>query len=137
MSTPTNPIIPAVQPSPQTAAGCAPAALLCSLRFDELRLANVARCEEVFHKLNEWSSTDWATAMAGECGEACNLIKKLRRGELITREMIGDELADLIIYTDLLSARLGIDLGEAVVRKFNIVSDRRSASLRLHNKQIT
>lgn len=105
--------------------------LLCPLGFDELRQANVTRCEQVFHKLNEWTSTDWATAMAGECGEACNEIKKLRRGELVTRETIGDEIADMVIYADLLAARLGIDLGQAVARKFNKVSDKRGSDIRL------
>jgi hypothetical protein len=68
--------------------------------------------------------TDWACALAGETGEACNLIKKLRRGDAIDTEDIGKELADVVIYADLLAARLGIDLGEAVVQKFNEVSDR-------------
>jgi NTP pyrophosphatase (non-canonical NTP hydrolase) len=66
--------------------------------------------------------------MAGECGEVCNLIKKLRRGESVPLIEIGDELADVVIYCDLLAARLKIDLGDAVVRKFNEVSDRRHAS---------
>lgn len=104
--------------------GCASVRKPCILRFDELRHSNLLRCEDAFHPLFEWSPTDWATAMAGECGEACNLIKKLRRGEDIPTGQIADELADLIIYTDLLAARLGIDLGAAVVRKFNEVSDR-------------
>lgn len=62
--------------------------------------------------------------MAGECGEACNLVKKLRRGENIHKDHIAHELADLVIYADLLAARLNINLGAAVVEKFNMVSDR-------------
>lgn len=112
---------------------------LCPIRFSELRTANVERCEQVFHRLNDWSATDWACAMAGECGEACNEIKKLRRietgsampGELVTRESIGRELADMVIYADLLAARLGIDLGDAVVKKFNDVSLKRDSNITL------
>jgi NTP pyrophosphatase (non-canonical NTP hydrolase) len=113
-----------------------------SLTFDELRKANVERCEQSFHPVNEWSPSDWANAMAGEVGEVCNLVKKLRRlgatpesiphadspsGQLIlsrARVDIGRELADVVIYADLLAARLGISLEGAVTQKFNEVSDR-------------
>lgn len=39
------------------------------IRFSELSEANRQRCEEVFHPIDEWSPTDWACAMGGECGE--------------------------------------------------------------------
>lgn len=112
------------------------------LHFDALRAANVARCEEVFHLLQDWTPTDWATAFGGEAGEAQNFVKKLRRLdgadanqdtnehriELIRN--VGLELADTVIYADLLAARLGIDLGAAVREKFNLVSrERRSRFL--------
>ena len=114
-----------------------------NLSFNHLRSINVARCEDVFHPVNSWTPTDWATAMAGECGEACNEIKKLRRldgadadndtpaNRQDLMENLAKELADLVIYTDLLAARMGIDLGKAVVDKFNEVSAKRSSSFRL------
>lgn len=102
------------------------------LSFDYLRARNVARCETAFHPLDVWSGLEWAGAAAGELGEAANLTKKLRRVELgggqfskagpdseITTEQIGRELADTVIYLDLWAARLGIDLGDAVVAAFN------------------
>ena len=79
---------------------------------------------DAFHPINHWSPTDWACAFAGEVGEACNLIKKRRRGEDIPTQDIAYEIADAIIYADLLAARLGISLEDAVREKFNIVSDR-------------
>jgi NTP pyrophosphatase (non-canonical NTP hydrolase) len=94
------------------------------LTFNELREANVGRCEDAFHPVDAWSPSDWACAVAGEVGEACNLIKKLRRGEDVPQQDIAFELADAVTYLDLLAARLGIDLGEAVREKFNIVSER-------------
>ena len=93
-----------------------------SLTFKRLREKNVARCEVTYHPLNDWSPTDWATAMAGELGEALGLVKKMRRGEPVNIDDIGDELADLIIYADLLAARLGINLDASIIRKFNKVS---------------
>ena len=101
-----------------------------SLTFEELSAANLARQELYFHPLNAWNYTDWACAAAGELGEACNLIKKWRRGEDVSIDEIAKEIADTVIYLDLLSQRLGIDLGEAVREKFNRVSDRVGAPIK-------
>jgi NTP pyrophosphatase (non-canonical NTP hydrolase) len=111
------------------------------LTFVELRTVNVQRCEESYHGIDRWSPTDWACAFAGEAGEACNAVKKLKRLETNPElepdgpaehvERIADELADAIIYADLLAARLRIDLGAAVRRKFNEVSDRVGSPHRL------
>jgi NTP pyrophosphatase (non-canonical NTP hydrolase) len=104
------------------------------LTFDLLREANVKRSEQVFHPVRSWSLPEWACAMAGETGEACNLIKKIHRGDLTlatSREALGHELADVVIYADLLAARAGIHLGDAVRDKFNIVSDKRGSDVRL------
>ena len=98
------------------------------LTFFELRRANIARCQEVFHPLASWSPTDWACALAGETGEACNLIKKLRRGEPVDVGQILLELADVVIYADLLAARLGMSLNDFVMWKFNEVSLRRGST---------
>lgn len=106
------------------------------LTFRVLRDANTLRCEKAFHPLYAWTPMDWACAMAGEAGEVCNAVKKLRRHEDGTNTVldpetsqacinaIAQEAADTVIYLDLLCARLGIDLGEAVREKFNEVSDR-------------
>jgi len=107
------------------------------LSFANLTKMNVARCEELFHKINDWTPTDWACAMAGECGEACYLIKKYRRLDEADQskdtvrhrafliEAIGNELADVVIYADLLAFRFGLSLGDEVRAKFNEVSIRR------------
>jgi NTP pyrophosphatase (non-canonical NTP hydrolase) len=94
-----------------------------------LRIKNVERCEQVFHKLNYWQPWEWSNAMAGEVGEVCNLTKKMLRNEVINTEEIAKEIADVIIYADLLAARLGIDLEEAIIEKFNEVSKRRKSDI--------
>jgi NTP pyrophosphatase (non-canonical NTP hydrolase) len=66
-------------------------------------------------------------AAAGELGEAANLIKKRRRGEAVSDRDVLDEIADTVIYLDLLAARLGCSLAEAIERKFDVVSARRGA----------
>lgn len=112
------------------------------MTFQELAKANLSRARR-WHKggLEEWSPSDWAVAMMGEAGEACNAIKKLKRVEdgianlsadpkrqIDTREaaiaVVAEELADTAIYLDLLCLRLGIDLSSAIRAKFNKVSER-------------
>lgn len=99
--------------------------------FKELAKANLVRCEKSFHALGDWSPSDWSNAMAGECGEVCNLTKKLRRGEDIPVERIGGEIADTVIYADLLAQRLGLSLGDLVVKTFNAKSVEVGSYIRL------
>jgi NTP pyrophosphatase (non-canonical NTP hydrolase) len=112
------------------------------LTFLDLRVANRIRCVTSYHPLDSWSLTNWATAVAGEVGEACNIIKKLRRLETQSgfardcekSDMVNDlaaELADAVIYIDLLAARAHINLGRAVRQKFNETSDRIQSPIRL------
>jgi NTP pyrophosphatase (non-canonical NTP hydrolase) len=68
-------------------------------------------------------------------GELCNVVKKIRRhatgavnkgdpslSDLL--KMAGDELADVVIYADLLAHHFGIDLGAAIKSKFNRTSEK-------------
>ena len=94
-----------------------------------LRAANVAR-------QREWDKEGWIDAayrgneLAGEVGEACNVIKKLERerrgirGSRATVRELADELADVIICADLIAMQYGIDLDAAVARKFNATSEK-------------
>ena len=109
--------------------------------FDALQAINVARCESpddgFNQKLDEWSILEWAGAMAGEAGEATNVAKKMRRQRVqrgddkATIEQLGEELADTICYAALTAARAGINLGAAVVAKFNKVSQEIGSTYRL------
>lgn len=75
--------------------------------------------------------SDWACALSGEVGEACNLIKKKNRGDIISNKDIGKEIADAVIYAAFLAERLDIDLEKAVRDKFNEVSDRVGSKIKL------
>lgn len=119
------------------------------LRFSQLRDANISRLRRWHSKSEEWTGADWGNAMAGECGEACNLVKKLRRHETglgtsyntaPRAELLldlADELADLVTYADLLAAHYGIDLGRAVGVKFNRVSAAQDFPERLSYDELT
>jgi NTP pyrophosphatase (non-canonical NTP hydrolase) len=103
------------------------------LTFDRFREANVTRCLK-WHPagIESWSASDWMTAIVGELGELASLIKMRNRerdglpGNKFhpTDEMIGKEAADVFTYLDLFCAMHGIDLGKAVVSKFNEISER-------------
>src|SRR6266852_2876118 len=66
--------------------------------------------------------------LAGETGEACNVIKKLERerlrlrGSRATVAQLAEELADVVIVVDLIASRLNIDLSYAIEQKFNATS---------------
>lgn len=105
-----------------------------SITFSE---RNRLRCEApngFNHKLNSWSLSDWLTATAGELGEAANIIKKLNRvrdGIPGNKESpdelklsLGEELADVAIYLDLLAQAAGFDLTEVRDAKFEKTSKK-------------
>ena len=57
--------------------------------------------------------------------EYANLRKKVERGDFTieqARPELADELADVVIYLDILASQLGIDLGKAVMAKWNRTS---------------
>ena len=50
--------------------------------------------------------------------------------------MIADELADAIIYADLLATRLDVSLEDAIIRKFNEVSERMGSQFKIGESRI-
>ena len=107
------------------------------MEFNDFQVINRYRTADGFnHPIAVWSLSDWAVAMAGECGEACNIVKKITRVEDgldqgrhdgTTKELrakLADELADTITYAFLLADRAGINMESAVKNKFNRVSDQ-------------
>jgi NTP pyrophosphatase (non-canonical NTP hydrolase) len=107
------------------------------LTFNTLRDANVARLPEFKNSKglpahttpdgSDWSEAQWLEAVLGELGEYANLHKKLVRGDIPREEalpLLAKELADVVTYLDILAFRLGINLGQATMDKFNEVSER-------------
>ena len=83
--------------------------------FPTLRDANVARQAE-WDAGNSITLLYRAIELAGEAGEACNLVKKLERERLGIRGSranlaeLAAELADVVICCDLIAMQAGIDL---------------------------
>ncbi len=105
--------------------------------------ANRRRCAESFYPIESRSLLYWATAVSEEAGEICRGVKRffdrryaehrhpednLSEDE---RAYLKKEIADVVMYLDLLAARAKIDLGEAVREKFNEVSDRVGSPIKL------
>ena len=112
------------------------------LDFDALRVANICRLPvfknakgEFSHTKgdgSDWTPADWFVAVAGELGEAGNILKKIKRGDFTldeARPKLAKEFADVIIYLDILAFQLNIGLGENVREKFNEVSKRQKLDI--------
>lgn len=84
--------------------------------------------------IDDWTLSDWFTALAGEVGELGGAIKEHLRNstgakgkdfaEAEIKQMISDELADVIAYAAILAEAANIDLHRAVINKFNYVSEK-------------
>lgn len=83
-----------------------------------------------------------AVELAGEVGEACNVVKKLERerhgwrGSRATIDQLAEEIADVVICADLLAMTVGIDLDAAVIAKFNATSEKNGLSTRLSSSPV-
>jgi NTP pyrophosphatase (non-canonical NTP hydrolase) len=106
--------------------------------FKALRIANIAR-EKEWDPLKRITLLYRGNELAGEVGEACNVIKKLERerieirGTRINLIDLADELADIIICADLVAMQEGIDMEEAVINKFNKTSEKYNIKTRMSN----
>lgn len=109
---------------------------------------NKHRCESpqgFNHRLSSWSLSDWMTATLGELGEAANVAKKMNRvrdhipGNAESLEelkaKLEDEVADTLIYLDLLAQSQGFSLQDAVIKKFNKTSEKIGYKNELFNRR--
>jgi NTP pyrophosphatase (non-canonical NTP hydrolase) len=105
-------------------------------RLGWLREANEARQKE-WDQDNRIDLAYRACELAGEAGEAANVCKKIERerrgirGSRASLQDLADELADVVICADLIAMHEGIDLGEAVARKFNATSAENGLATRI------
>jgi len=97
--------------------------------FENLRIANDKRQIE-WDPTSQVSASFRAVELGGEVGEALNVVKKLERERMGIRgsrdsvEHLAEELADIIICTDLVASMYNIDLGKATRDKFNVTSEK-------------
>jgi NTP pyrophosphatase (non-canonical NTP hydrolase) len=106
--------------------------------FQELRQANISRDKEWLKDQEEgfqFSLSFRGNELAGEVGEACNILKKIDRermnivGSRATLSQLKEELADVFICLDLIAMDLCIspeDIEEMIKLKFNKTSHERN-----------
>lgn len=108
-----------------------------NLNLNAFAKINITRAVEGFKTYDNVPLTYWTTALAGEVGELCNMIKKLERVKYggidggstytaanLTKEDLKEEIGGIFIYLDLLASILKIDLQEAVIETFNAKSEK-------------
>lgn len=104
--------------------------------YHTLREANAAR-QVLWDAGGQIDLSYRGNELAGETGEACNVIKKLERerlgirGSRDTLAHLAEELADVVICADLIALAAGIDLDAAVRDKFNATSAKIDLPTRL------
>lgn len=110
-----------------------------ALSFHDLRHANIRRDAE-WDPSNTVTPAYRGVELAGEVGEACNIIKKLERARLgivgsrSSETELAQELADVLICVDLIAMDYGLDLSDALLHKFNQTSLKYGLQTRIHNK---
>lgn len=117
------------------------------LELSKFREVSVERAKHGFKTYENVPITFFTTALAGEVGELCNLIKKIEREKVggldagsthkvkdISKKMLEEEIGGIFIYLDLLSAILDIDLEQAIITTFNIKSEQHKLPYKYETK---
>lgn len=100
------------------------------LTFNILQRVNAVRQSE-WDRDGKIDLSFRAMELGGEAGELLNVCKKIvrermgLRGSRAMKEQLAEELADVVLCASLIAIGEGIDLGSAIVRKFNKTSEER------------
>lgn len=111
---------------------------MSGLTFAHLHAVNADRCINGWnHRLEDWSLSDWLIAIGGEVGEALNVVKKLNRerdgiigntvSPAVLMEALADELADAVIYIDLIASRLDVEVDQRTFDEFRTATEQHMA----------
>src|SRR5579859_5920089 len=101
-----------------------------SLTLKEYQERNIKFSKVAFPQCMDWILTDWTNAIAGEAGEACNIAKKVRRGDFTLDEAkfkLLKEIADVMCYCSIFCSILEVDIEHVVNDKFQEVLARDEA----------
>jgi NTP pyrophosphatase (non-canonical NTP hydrolase) len=98
------------------------------MSLDDLQIKMAARSRELFPECQNWTRSDWLTALVGEIGELANIIKKKNREP--SRDYhaaMVEEVGDSIAYFLLLAENLNISAEGATIGSYNKVCLRKGA----------
>ncbi len=109
-----------------------------------LSALNKKRCEQDFKEpLNNtgWDPIRWALTIAEETGEVAEAVLGAFGGKKAKAHLgvkhIGEEIADVVIYCDLLATRLGLSLEDIVIKKFNKKSRKIGSKIKLDSRGVS
>lgn len=109
------------------------------LRLDIAAFSKLSaeRAETGFKTYRNVPVTYWTTALMGEGGELCNMVKKMERvahggidggssytAASLKKEDLAEEIGGIFIYLNILSGLLDIDMEEAIIETFNSKSKK-------------
>lgn len=106
--------------------------------MDVLRIANDSR-QKMWDPDNKITAPYRMLELAGEVGEAANIVKKLERerlglvGSRTTVAALEEEIGDIQVCLDLVAAKYNIDLRKAAIAKFNAASIKNGFPQRIHD----
>lgn len=108
-----------------------------NLDLKQLRELSVQRAISGFKTYRNVPITYWTTALMGEGGELCNMVKKMERvshggidggssytAASLTKADIEEEIGGIAIYLDILASLFDISLEEAIIKTFNSKSEK-------------
>ena len=84
-----------------------------------------------FTECHDWLAEDFALAACGPVGFIGHLFTKRKRGENVNDGEIFEEIADAVVYLDLLCTKMGGDLTVVLRRKFNATSKSVASAIML------
>ena len=97
--------------------------------LSDLQQALEDESDEMFgDRWRKGSRLYWATALAGEVGELCNLVKKEARDGTDLTPRIGEEIADIVISSFLTASAVGLSIEEVVARKRELIRAREGST---------
>jgi len=102
------------------------------LTFRQLSIVNKMRCKDEFSFVDSWSFTNWIKwgyDLVKEMELVCNRL--IEDSSVKAKKDVGYEIADAIIYADLLCTKLGLSLEECIKDRFNIVSDSVGSTIKI------
>ena len=127
------------KPTPNSGEGAAIPEALCKCALmsdpmgglDDLQRALENESDALFgDRWRKGSRLYWATALAGEVGELCNLVKKEARDGTDLTPQVGDEIADVVITSFLMASVLGLRIEDVVTRKRELIRLREESGSR-------
>lgn len=106
------------------------------LTFDALRVANEQRNQDAWcANARSWSPQNWADQVSMEGTKLAAIISQME-GPATIKE-VKDSMADLIIKVDLLAERMGLELSDLVVGRFNETSTDKDSEIRIRPNDVS